>query len=73
MDEIHDYRIFTICKVLDCDYKQFVSNICANDVGRVATMESTIGYLMHGYKNLSNSPAVILNDERFRNSECYYS
>ncbi len=56
-------RIFTICKVLDCDYKQFVSNICANDVGRVATMESTIGYLMHGYKNLSNSPAVILNDE----------
>lgn len=56
-------RIFTICKVLDCDYKQFVSNICANDMGRVATMESTIGYLMHGYKNLSNSPAVILNDE----------
>jgi len=56
-------RIFTICKVNDCDYKQFVFNICGQDIGRVATMESTIGYLMHGYKNLSFSPAVILNDE----------
>ena len=26
-------------------------------------MESTLGYLMHGYKNLSYCPAVILNDE----------
>ena len=26
-------------------------------------MESTIGFLMHGYKNLSFCPAVILNDE----------
>ena len=26
-------------------------------------MESTIGYMLHGYKNLSYCPAVILNDE----------
>ena len=26
-------------------------------------MQSTIGYLLHGWKNLSYSPAVILNDE----------
>ena len=26
-------------------------------------MESTLGFLMHGYKNLSFCPAVILNDE----------
>ena len=26
-------------------------------------MESTIGFMMHGYKNLSYCPAVILNDE----------
>ena len=26
-------------------------------------MESTLGYLQHGYKNLSYCPAVILNDE----------
>ena len=56
-------RIFTICKVTDCDYKQFVANICGQNQSRISTMESTIGYLMHGYKNLSFSPAVILNDE----------
>mgnify|MGYP003112162545 FL=1 len=26
-------------------------------------MESTIGYLLHGWKNLSYCPATILNDE----------
>ena len=26
-------------------------------------MESTIGFMMHGHKNLSYCPAVILNDE----------
>ena len=56
-------RIFTICKVKDCDYKQFVANICGQNQSRISTMESTVGYLMHGYKNLSFSPAVILNDE----------
>ena len=47
----------------DCDYKTFIGNICSNDSGRIESMESTIGYMMHGYKNLSSSPAVILNDE----------
>jgi hypothetical protein len=56
-------RNFKICGVGDCDYKMFISNICGEDSGRVASMESTIGFLMHGYKNLSYCPAVILNDE----------
>ena len=30
---------------------------------RINSMYSTIGYMMHGYKNLSYCPAVILNDE----------
>jgi hypothetical protein len=57
-------RNFTICGVTDnCDFKKFVSNINGNDENRVKTMESTIGFLLHGYKNLSFCPAVILNDE----------
>ena len=57
-------RNFTICDVTDrCDYRKFISNINGNDHGRVKSMESTIGFLMHGYKNLSFCPAVILNDE----------
>ena len=61
-DHIID-RNFSICKSNDCDYKKFISNICNKDEVRILSMESTIGYLMHGYKNLSYCPAVILNDE----------
>jgi len=47
----------------ECTYKKFIENICFKDKGRVESMESTLGYLLHGYKNLSYCPAVILNDE----------
>ena len=55
-------RKFTICDK-EGDYKTFISRICGDDNSRVKTMESTIGFLMHAYKNLSYCPAVILNDE----------
>ena len=57
-------RNFTLCSVSDdFDFRIFVSNINGKDSGRIETMESTIGFLMHAYKNLSFCPAVILNDE----------
>ena len=57
-------RNFNLCSVTDrCDFKKFVSNINGGDPSRVRAMESTIGFLLHGYKNLSFCPAVILNDE----------
>lgn len=57
-------RNFSLCGVTDrCDFRKFVSNINGGDEGRVKSMESTLGFLMHGYKNLSFCPAVILNDE----------
>ena len=61
-DHIID-RNFEECAVEDCDYSKFIANICGGDEARTKTMESTIGYMLHGYKNLSYSPAVILNDE----------
>lgn len=57
-------RNFNICGVTGkCDFKKFVANINGSDENRIRTMESTIGFLLHGYKNLSFCPAVILNDE----------
>jgi hypothetical protein len=57
-------RNFTLCPVTsNCDFKKFIYNINGDDVSRVKSMESTMGFLMHGYKNLSFCPAVILNDE----------
>lgn len=56
-------RAFNKCSTEGCDYTKFIHNICGNEPGRIKSMESTIGFLMHGYKNLSYCPAVILNDE----------
>ena len=57
-------RNFNICDVTEkCDFKKFVSNINGSDEARIKSMESTLGFLMHGYKNLSFCPAIILNDE----------
>jgi hypothetical protein len=57
-------RNFNLCSVTEnCDFKKFVSNINGSDASRAKSMESTMGFLMHGYKNLSFCPAVILNDE----------
>ena len=61
-DHIID-RVFQRCSDESCDYKQFISNICNGEDQRIASMESTIGFMLHAYKNYSYCPAVILNDE----------
>lgn len=52
-----------MCKVGECDFQTFIQNISGGTDERIKSMYSTIGYMMHGYKNLSYCPAVILNDE----------
>ena len=56
-------RMYKECESNKCDYQTFISNVCGQKEKRKLSMESTIGFLMHGYKNLSYCPAVILNDE----------
>jgi len=56
-------RVFDICEVTNCDYQVFINNIAGGSDARTRSMESTIGFLLHGWKNLSYCPATILNDE----------
>ena len=56
-------RGYIKCETTNCDFRKFINNICGNNESRIQSMQSTIGYLLHGWKNLSYSPAVILNDE----------
>tara|TARA_R110001632_G_scaffold13094_3_gene45132 strand:+ start:2109 stop:4517 length:2409 start_codon:yes stop_codon:yes gene_type:complete len=56
-------RNFIMCERGECDFQQFIHNISGGTDERVNSMHSTIGYMLHGYKNLSYCPAVILNDE----------
>jgi len=61
-DQVID-RDFAIQPVKSCDYKRFISNIAGNEHDRIMSVESTIGYLLHGFKNVGYCPAVIINDE----------
>lgn len=56
-------REFDICPIDECDYKTFISNVSNQEKLRIESLESTIGFMLHQYKNLSYCPAVILNDE----------
>lgn len=44
-------------------FHKFVWLISGQDQSRFDSIRSTIGYLMHSYKNLGNNKAIILNDE----------
>jgi len=53
-------RIWSLKESYENDYKTFINNISNNDPD---AMESTLGYMLYGYKNRSNNKAIILNDE----------
>lgn len=61
-DQVID-RDFDMCESFDCDYKTFISNIAGENKQTIKSMRSTIGFMLHAYKNLSYCPAIILNDE----------
>jgi hypothetical protein len=56
-------RDFVFCPSDECDYKTFIRNIGGNDDKRVSSIESTIGFILHAFKNGGYCPAVIINDE----------
>lgn len=45
------------------DFKKFCFNISNQEADRFLSIRTTLGYLIHNYKNPSYCPAVILNDE----------
>lgn len=60
-DHILD-RDFVRSQYDDGDFCRFVELISGNDPERVKAHRTTMGYLMHGWKNLSDNRAVIYND-----------
>ena len=61
-DQVID-RDFNFCDTTDCDFKRFISNLSGNDEERIKSLESTVGFLLSGYKDPGYCPSVILNDE----------
>ncbi len=56
-------REFKYLKDHQNDYQKFINIIAGNNPKNILSFQTTIGYLMHGFKNKAYSPAVILNDE----------
>lgn len=56
-------RDYIGCDYSGCDFEVFIKNICNSETDRINSIRSTIGFLLHGYKDPSYCPAVILNDE----------
>ena len=50
-------------KESNCDFRQFIGHVSGEEPGRIESIESTIGFLLHGYKDPGYCPAVIINDE----------
>ena len=61
-DQVID-RDFQVCESFECDNKTFIKNISGDDKHNMKSMRSTIGFMLHAYKNLAYCPAIILNDE----------
>lgn len=56
-------RIFDPEAVSGSDFRTFCWNISNAELPRYEAICSTLGYLIHNYKNPAYSPAIILNDE----------
>jgi hypothetical protein len=45
------------------DFEDFVSKVSAENLERTQALESTIGYLLHTYKDKTDQKAIIFNDQ----------
>jgi len=46
------------------DFEKFISNVCRNDVDRINSLRSAIGYLLQSYKDPTRTKAIIFIDEK---------
>ncbi len=47
----------------ECDFKQFIKNICRGEEDRYLALVTAIGYLLHTYKDSGNAKAIVFCDE----------
>jgi len=46
-----------------CVFERFLLMVSGNDVEKMQSMKSVIGYLLHSFKTSANNKAIIINDE----------
>ena len=56
-------RDFIPCKDFTNDFQDLISKVSAEDKQRITALESTLGYLLHTYKDKTDQKAIIFNDQ----------
>ena len=56
-------RNFTKLQSHDNNFQDFVHKVSAQDSERIKAMESTLGYLIHTFKDKTDQKAIIFNDQ----------
>jgi len=56
-------REFIIDKNNTNDFKDFISKVSNNDAQRIESLESTLGYCLHTFKDKTDQKSIIFNDQ----------
>jgi hypothetical protein len=56
-------RNYTRIAIHDNNFQDFVHKVSAQDEQRIKAMESTLGYLIHTFKDKTDQKAIIFNDQ----------
>ena len=56
-------RDFNLVVDFHNDFRDLVHKVSNNDQKRIASLESTLGYLVHSFKDKTNQKAIIFNDQ----------
>ena len=61
-------RDYKPTKTIENDFKSFLSKVSADDEQRVDALETTLGYLLHTYKDKTDQKAIIFNDQEINDN-----
>jgi hypothetical protein len=61
-------RNYTQIAIHDNNFQDFVHKVSAQDQDRIKAMESTLGYLIHTFKDKTDQKAIIFNDQEINDN-----
>lgn len=61
--QIIDFEISLSFPIVDCEFDKFIKNVTLGEPDRYEYLTTSLGYIIHGYKDRTFSKALILLDE----------
>lgn len=58
----YDFRLLYDLEAMQCDFHAFMRNVTGHEPERLAQLQRALGYLLHGFKDVTNARCVIFMD-----------